>query len=164
MRLYHVTTWDKEYQIVLKPKVPEESLASENIDIERISFSTSIKGCLFGLGQSDRFFDGDRIRVYEINVNANDEALYSPEKLYYEGLVDDALLSNEYWYLKAILPDRYYEYEISNISIDKYIVYPVTEETIIKTFLENEKIDYHNAENLISLVNFSIGKKYKEKM
>ena len=164
MKLYHVTTWDKKYQKVLYPRIPAESLAAEDTQIERISFSSSIKGCIFGIGQIDKFHNGDKIRIYEIKVELEDKALYTPQKLYYEGLVNNALLSNEFWYLKSIQPYRYYEYEVNDIKTERFIVISAMEEEIIKKYLQKEQIYYGKTEDIITFINYKLDADRKEKI
>lgn len=153
MYLYHITMFDKEFQTVLRPKIPEETMAHENITTERISFSDSIMRCITGLGQTDKIHSGAKIRVYQVQVDNSDEALIGPRELYYRGWVDDAVLSHEYWYLKPIRVCYYYEYAIEDIIINKYIVISAKYEQLVTEFLESKKIKYNSGKTLIEIIN-----------
>ena len=156
MNLFHITTFEKPRQTLLIPRVPEESMSTENITIERVSFSDSISGCIFGLGNSDKINVGDQIRVYRIDILENDDSLYLPHELYYNGWVNDATLSNEYWYTQPIIPSDYYEYEVKELKTKRFIVVAASEIETVKNFLESEKILIPGDADICHFINDSL--------
>lgn len=164
MYLYHITMIDKEFQMVLRPRVPEETMVNENITIDRISLSDSIMGCIFGLGQADRISSGMKIRVYQIDIDSSDTALIGPRELYYKGWVDDATLSHEYWYLKSILVKKYYEYIIDDIVKNKYIVISAKAEQLVVDFLKSKDINYNSEKSIVEIINLELDEKTKQEL
>lgn len=153
MKLYHITLSDKPFRDILKPRSPKRVLPDENNKIKRLSFSDSIKGCIFGIGQTDSINNGDIIRAYEVEISEDDDSLITPQRLYSEGLVSDALLSNEYWYLKPVIAKKYYEYKICDIKTKKHIIISSDKKDAVDAFLEGENIYYKSSDNYLRVIN-----------
>lgn len=104
MKLYHVTFDLEEPEIkVFRPRVPDSAGEGEDTYIPRICLAPSIEKCIQALPSgSRRMSKGEKIRIYEVNINIDDSNLISPDILFFKGYVPDALETEEYWYLKNL--------------------------------------------------------------
>lgn len=127
MRLFHITLWKAEKQEELIPRIPDKTSIDEDICTARISMAPTIKNCIRGIGDTDIWKYENRIRVYTLNVEKEDEYLIGWKDLYESGKVYDAPIVHEYWYRKTIIPKEYSEYRVFDIETEKYIIVKHTE-------------------------------------
>lgn len=122
-KLFHIS---RNTDIIEKfiPRIPESRADWEDEINQRVCLSSSIEGCLTGVPWGGSKLEdillptGDGsylIRVYEFDIkNIATEDLVGPEEIYEDGLVNDAMLSQEYWFIgKELKPDRTYLIELS---------------------------------------------------
>lgn len=120
-KLYHISS---KCDIIEKfiPRIPEDRAFKENASTPRISLSSTIEGCLtavpWGGSLLSDIFWGNKsylVRVYEFDLDNLDlNNLFPPQYLYSNDLVVDSKVTNEYWYLKPIKPDRSYLIELED--------------------------------------------------
>lgn len=110
------------------PRVPKSRAINEDDSIPRVCTSSSIEGCMKGhplleyhfnvyptLENYSPYEDMDRLtilleknlvgvlaKVYHFNVA--ETSVWPPQKLHSQGLVGDALISDEHWLLKEMEP------------------------------------------------------------
>lgn len=111
MKLYHVS-FDLDFTEEFIPRVPQclKETSTENRDIPRICFSTTIEGCLSAVpGASDLesllASNQNVIRVCEIDTELYglcDKDLLMTEEIYKNDYVKDAYVTDEVWVLKEI--------------------------------------------------------------
>ena len=99
MILYHVSyNTEKALDYTFIPRVPESIAFDEDDQIKRICFADSIKNCI--IAKEGRLMQGARdIIVYKYEVDEENSNIISWKKLYEDGLVNDASLTHEYWYV-----------------------------------------------------------------
>lgn len=138
MKFYHVTKVDKEKQDILIPRIPDVSMADEDISIKRISLGRSIENCLVGMGQPNNYCVGNYIRVYVANISIFDKSLIGWRELYKNNLVPDAPITHEYWYKEKLYVSEYHEYVITEITRRKcYIVNADLKPKLLKIISRN---------------------------
>lgn len=113
--LYHVT--DVELDNVLSPRIPksmyQRTISLEENITERISFSTSIEGCLLGLQLQDSDI-GQSFNVYVLKDILNGKVVTS-KQLANEGKVFDVAVTDEHWVVG------------SNVIVEKVFSIKITE-------------------------------------
>lgn len=134
---YHITLWNKEYQKVLIPRIPEQPSYLEDCSIKRISVSPSIMGCIRGMGNADLWNEEKRIRVYSADFEEENPDLINWKTLYNKGFVNDTPITHEYWFKKCVMPDSYSEYQIENIKCKMYYIVPSSERKRIIDLVQN---------------------------
>lgn len=99
MILYHVSyDIDNPLDYTFIPRVPDSRTSDEDDEIERVCFSDSIQNCIRGISGRLMQKSGEII-VYKYEIEVESPNIISWEKLYEEGLVNDAALTHEYWYV-----------------------------------------------------------------
>lgn len=163
--LYHVEYGWKEFCKEFIPRIPKTRTVEEDGTIERICFSDSIEGCLNG--KADRLFecsenDCTKIMVYKMRIQDDDPYLKKWREIYEEGLVPDAALTHEYWYLKRITLQgeakvvECVEDARRNKRID-YIIKPEDREKAIEV-IQKQEIDINDClnEDICTIVNVKL--------
>lgn len=99
MILYHVSyDTDNALDYTFIPRVPDSRTSDEDGQIKRVCFSDSIQNCIRGI--SGRLMqESGEIIVYKYEVDVDSPNIISWKKLYEDGLVNDASLTHEYWYI-----------------------------------------------------------------
>lgn len=118
MKLYNVCLPEDLNVSVFKPRIPEFRARGEDNTTARICLSSSLSGCVSaviwgGINFENMVVDlgldfkGYPIKVYEFDSSDIEESnLISPEKLYEEDLVGDAIINQEYWVVNQDLKPR----------------------------------------------------------
>ena len=121
MVLYHISyNLEQDGECMFSPKIPEKVEGDEDITIPRICFADTIQNCIRSVNGYPRD-EINYIRVYEFEVDPNDEALVSWKEIYSKGYVNDAELTHEFWYLKPVkLKSRVYK--ITEFDKQEFIV------------------------------------------
>lgn len=102
MRLYNVTFDLSNTNNILTPTVPESAGDGENKEIKRICLTDSIEHCFQAIASCNREVrKGAKFVIKEVDVEENDR-LITPDFLFNEDYVPDALENNEYWYLDTL--------------------------------------------------------------
>lgn len=107
IKLYHVAIGKHDLVRKFYPRVPESANPQEDTITPRICLSESLEGCLSAIGHPF-YYPGthELITVWEHDVNLDDGI--TPEFLYDNGLVMDALRTREWWLLRPVtLTGRY---------------------------------------------------------
>ena len=104
MKLYHVTFDINESETkIFRPRVPASAGVGEDKRIPRICLAPSIEKCIQAIPSDNRNLQkGSKIRIYEVHISEKDKHLIKPEVLFLEGLVPDALETQEHWYTKDL--------------------------------------------------------------
>ena len=103
MRLYHVSFDIEDDTCFFYPRVPSAGLPCENRTKKRICFSSSIEKCFQAMPRDNcNMKVGQKVIIYHIDVDSDDKYVRTPEDLYLSGDVEDALINQEYWYLRPI--------------------------------------------------------------
>lgn len=132
MKFYNIT-YDTEHLIKeFYLKIPENPMVGEDTTIKRVCVSTSLSGCFTAVPWQDdleHLADNELpVRVYEFDIDFNEfkkrGAIYTPEFLYKNGLVDDALETQEHWILENIKPTKSYEIILHEYQSDIYAIIP----------------------------------------
>ena len=100
LKLYHISEEDLDNKL-LTPRIPKNYMTKNNYEnntIPRISFSTSIDGCLMGMSQNlkDTIFN-----VYEPE-DYNDLKIISNKDIIKNNYTPDAKLTNEVWVITPV--------------------------------------------------------------
>lgn len=125
MKLYHLSL-DIENNIeVFQPDIPSAIRKDEDACHVRVCLSDSIEGCLSAVpwGGSHLNYrlmpnaNGEEvlpIKVYEFDIAPCDEKhlLLSPQDLWVNDLVRDAVYTNEYWGIRPMIPTNSYIIEL----------------------------------------------------
>jgi len=122
MVLYHITyDLGQDEEHIFVPRIPEEKIEQdEDITIPRICFADTIENCIRAVNGYPRD-EANYIRVYELEVDPNDNDLMSWEELYINGYVNDVELTHEFWYLKPVkMKSRVYK--ITSFDVREFIV------------------------------------------
>lgn len=84
------------------PRIPKHPIPGEDVTTPRICFCDSIEHCIDAITESDRheILSSGRFIAYRLEVDTEDKMLRRPDDIHY--LVPDALLTQEYWYLKPV--------------------------------------------------------------
>lgn len=107
MKLYHLSL---DLVDKFKPKIPSTTSHNENKTINRVCLAPTIEDCLSALGWGgstviendilygilNKFNKTKPIVVYEFEINKD---LLTPQELASLSYLDDALITNEYWYV-----------------------------------------------------------------
>ncbi len=95
--LSHDTYIDCSLPKTFTPSTPVVNfpLLGEDDTTPRISFSSTYQGCLNGVNPSS---NTDTFALYPVVIRRDDPFLITPDILYNEGKVPDALYIKEYWY------------------------------------------------------------------
>ena len=107
MKLYHVAIGKHDLVRHFYPRVPERANPPEDVITPRICLSESLEGCLSAIGHPF-YYSGtpELLTVWELDANVSD--CVTPEFLYDNGLVVDALRTREWWLLRSVtLTGRY---------------------------------------------------------
>lgn len=119
MKLYNVTFDLNNTNNVLTPAIPESAGNGENKEIKRVCLTDSIEHCFQAIASCNREIrKGAKFIIKEVDVE-EDELLITPDFLFKEGYVPDALENNEYWYLDtlkakvSIAEIEFFEYEFA---------------------------------------------------
>ena len=121
--LYHVSFDQGEpLHKVFEPRVPESVGNGEDEKVRRVCFSDSIVGCIRGI-QGDLKADCADIVVWQHRFDEDDRDLLNWKYLYYRGLVPDAAVTHEYWYLKRIELDGK-RYRIEAAEHETFLIIP----------------------------------------
>lgn len=99
MLLYHVSyDIDGDLKRVFTPRVPDNVRFDEEATIKRICFTDSIQNCIRAI---DGYYknDSDEIAVFIYEVEDDSPVIVPWLDLYDKGLVNDASLTHEYWYV-----------------------------------------------------------------
>lgn len=99
MLLYHVSyDIDGDLERVFTPRVPDNVRFDEEDSIKRVCFSDTIQNCIRAI---DGYYknDNDEIAVFIYEVDDNSPVIIPWVDLYNKGLVNDASLTHEYWYV-----------------------------------------------------------------
>lgn len=110
------------------PRIPREDTRTDFEDsvTPRVCVSANIPGCITGKPKTkDEEILGGIYRVYEFDVDFSDDNLICYYDLYEMGLVNDALLSKEYWITSPVKPIKTYLIKIDHISMELVPVCPV---------------------------------------
>ena len=101
IKLYHVAIGYQKLKRQFVPKVPASANPPEDMVTPRICFADSIERCLSAIGYSF-YYRGtpEAITVWECKLPESE--LYTPQYLYKNNLVQDALFTHEYWYSRSI--------------------------------------------------------------
>lgn len=102
MLLYHVSyDIDGDLERVFTPRVPDNVRFDEEDSIKRVCFSDSIQNCIRAI---DGYYknDCDEIAVFTYEVDDNSPDIIPWLELYNKGLVNDASLTHEYWYVGEV--------------------------------------------------------------
>lgn len=129
VKLYHISynCLEPSYKEFI-PKIPDNTIRGENESIARICLSDSIEGCLNAAEDHMGIFDKENrgvIMVWEKEFSLEDPKLITWMELYEEGLVPDAAITHEYWYLQNVFMNGSL-YEIKNTKdaiANKQLVY-----------------------------------------
>lgn len=131
MKMYHISTDIFKDIKEFVPRIPERKMNNEDSSIPRVCISDSIENCLNGLlylnnyrrfvcrdseTNFDIFSDGECYRVfkvYEFDIDSS-VSIKTPEYIYSNNLVPDALFNNEYWSTDTIIPNKSYLIQIKN--------------------------------------------------
>ena len=98
MKLYNVTFDLNNTNNVLTPAIPESAGNGENKEIKRVCLTDSVEHCFQAIASCNREIrKGAKFIIKEVDVE-KDELLITPDFLFNEGYVPDALENNEYWY------------------------------------------------------------------
>lgn len=119
MKLYNVTFDLKNTNNILTPAIPESAGNGENKEIKRVCLTDSIEHCFQAIASCNREVrKGAKFIIKEVDVE-EDELLITPDFLFKEGYVPDALENNEYWYLDTLKANvsiaeiEFFEYEFT---------------------------------------------------
>ena len=128
MILYHVCFAEFSEGDIFSPRVPDIRGAHEDNTTPRICLSSSISGCISavpwgGLDFESIFIETSNgyrsypIKVYEFDTEDIHEGnLITPNELYEQDLVRDALINEEYWVINQNLTPR----KIYFIGVDNF--------------------------------------------
>lgn len=129
MKMYHVSLNIFDDIKEFYPRVPKTTMKGEDTTTERVCVAKTIEDCLNAL----LYWDSLRMRLtdnYEINwgimskcqrvfkiyeFDIEKDFLISPKDLYERNLVPDALLNNEYWCTKKLIPVKSYLIKITDV-------------------------------------------------
>lgn len=106
IKLYHISynlaePLDKEFI----PQIPDNTINGEDQSYARVCLSDSIEGCINAAEDKLPFYedeDSAPIIVWEKEFSLSDKNLVKWQYLYENGLVPDAALTHEYWYLDKV--------------------------------------------------------------
>lgn len=132
MKLYHVSMGWTETLKLFTPRVPDSRAYDEDDVTARICFSKTIEGALSAIANKPtETCTWKEITIYELDT----DNYIDSRRLYLSGKVNDAILTNECWYLEPVtlkgthmlLRDFSYSYEyIPNEKMkDEYIDYAI---------------------------------------
>ena len=121
--LYHLSKSDSISR--LSPRIPTKVLLWENpfedSIVQRISFASSIDGCILGLQLSPEEFVDGKLVMYVYNpVDIDESRLVSNSDIVKERLVFDAEITGECWYLDDVRVEL----------VGSITVYDIVEKTI----------------------------------
>lgn len=161
--LYHAS-YDLSEPLIkmFVPRIPHNSETGEDNTQARICLSDSIEGCINAMESQHSIVSNEQIIpivVWEKEFSFDDPFLRDWKFLYEQGLVPDAALTHEYWYLTSIHMKGSH-YKIINYSEaffhkkELFIIKPKYKEVVFD-FLTKLNVDTHLVENidLCSLVN-----------
>ena len=153
MLFYHVELARTKPIEIFIPRIPDERLVDEDDVIPRICVSTSIIGCLnavpWGKRNLDFIPDFLPIRVYVFET----DKFWSSSELYNDGLVADAIYTDEHWLLEPIMPKEIFY--INNLKINlKDIILDTKKHYSIIDKLDYNIIDESAFSKKINLKNF----------
>lgn len=117
MKLYNVTFDLNNTNNILNPSIPESAGTGENKEIKRICLTDSVEHCFQAIASCNREVrKGAKFILKEVDVK-EDDLLITPDFLYKENYVPDALENNEHWYLNTLYSDvficeiEFFEYD-----------------------------------------------------
>lgn len=102
MVLYHVSFEHTAIPKTFIPRVPSYlKPVEEDVSTPRISFSDTVEHALSAMADTPYITKPDKpITIYKANIPQQE--LITPEYLYYNNLVEDALYTREHWLLHSI--------------------------------------------------------------
>lgn len=114
-------------------------MLGEDDTTPRISLSSTYQGCLNGIDPSDNTVT---FTLYPVVIRRDDPFLISPDVLYNEGKVPDALYTKEYWYTSNLnlYPIIIQLNNIDRIEVNDYFLKPTEE--VIQWLLKESSNDY----------------------
>lgn len=117
MKLYNVTFDLTNTNNILTPTIPESAGNGENKEIKRICLTDSAEHCMQAIASCNREVKkGGKFILKEVEIEES-ELLITPDFLYKESYVPDALENNEYWYLDNLVANvsvceiEFFEYD-----------------------------------------------------
>lgn len=133
------------------PRIPREDTRvdkSEDNVTPRVCVSANIPGCITAKPKTrDEKILGGIYRVYEFDVDFDDKNLICYRELYEKGLVNDALLSKEYWITTPVKPIKTYLIKINRITMELTPVCPVE---FIQDYLDVLRDDTDNSDEWLN--------------
>jgi hypothetical protein len=103
MKLYNVTFDSKDRRKIIAPSIPNATCDGENKTIKRVCLADSIEHCMQAVSNTRNMRNGAIVFVREVDTKDLDsKKLIKPKVLRERGLVPDALVNNEYWYLDKV--------------------------------------------------------------
>lgn len=167
-KTYYHLSMNIEHTGSFQVRVPEVRMQDEDHTTERICVSESVVGCLNAFPDSVERSPGAYIKVFEIipeELGFSTENLLSPEYLYENDLVNDALLTREYWVTKSfeVPKERQSIIKLSYIEQSLRLVLPYpqvvslnnTYQKEIEAFKENECMDTDTPISYLDTMSFA---------
>jgi hypothetical protein len=103
MKLYNITFDNKDRRKIIAPSIPNATCDGENKTIKRVCLADSIEHCMQAVSDTRDMRNGAIVFIREVDTNDLDNRkLIKPKALKEKGLVPDALVNNEYWYLDNV--------------------------------------------------------------
>lgn len=168
MKLYHVTfDLNEPDKKLFYPRVPKTAGTGEDKSLKRICLAPTIEECMQALPSDKRKLrNGEKFRIYEVEIDDNDPNLVYPEEIFNKGYVPDALENHEFWYKENLLMDSIIV-EIQNFNYDYEIAWSCVKlsdlRNIVKELSEEKNLEEKNYLNKILSKNFSLPEDlYKE--
>lgn len=154
MYLYHASFDLNEKEKLFIPRIPKSKAKNENDSIKRICFSESIEGCLTAIGNlADQLETTNwNILIFKVDTNELDKEYLRDPQFIYNALVEDALITREWWYLNPInLIGE--QYKILDMESDAYFIVHEYQRDQIMNWLLNRGYDFRYVQDLEYLVN-----------
>lgn len=137
-------------------RVPQSRMTGEDSKTLRVCASKSLSGCLSAVPwQEDIEYMDDNciLRVYEFEVS--DEDVINSEYLYENALVDDAMITEEYWIMKSVVPAKIYDILIEECWYDPVGVIPYN-------YVDTEEFDNYISTRQYTLSKYKVIKNIKD--
>ena len=124
-KFYHISYETNNTIECFVPRIPNDKMLGENDTIKRVCVSDDLQKCFNAISWQDDLENEEIeiVRVYEFNLD-NDADILDNEYLYKNGLVDDSMITNEYWILKEIKPSKVYDIKISCCAFEPIGIIP----------------------------------------
>ena len=106
--LYNITFDVEDTRTVLEPSIPESAADDEDKTIPRVCLSSSVESCVRAVATNKRsLYRGSTLIVRSVNTSTLDKCyLWTPDRLFIDNRVPDALETQEYWYCNTVQVDR----------------------------------------------------------